>query len=211
LGSRAVTRIVVALCLCLAGAAVAGVLLGQHHGEPLFVSSVNEACGDGQTSGCEDVARSSWSSFAGLPVAAYGVVFYLSLTLLLALALFAPADVREAMAGVVVTLLALGLLVDVVLLGVQAFAIHVYCKLCILTYLLSAGAFLALFPARRALRAAGTAAARTEGRLAVAGWVLGTLAVGAAVFASDATLAARAACRRSAGVRRDARRACSRR
>ena len=69
MGSSARTRIVVALCLCLAGAAVAGVLLGQHHGEPWAVSTVNEACGDGQTSGCEDVARSSWSSFAGLPVA----------------------------------------------------------------------------------------------------------------------------------------------
>jgi protein-disulfide isomerase/uncharacterized membrane protein len=197
LGSSAVTRIVVALCLCLAGAAVSGVLLGQHHGEPLLVSSVNEACGDGQTSGCEDVATSSWSSFAGLPVAAYGLLFYLSLALLLALALFAPADLGEAMAGAVVTLLALGLLVDLVLLGVQAFAIHAYCKLCILTYLLSAGALFALFPARRALRAAGTTVARTEGRLAVAGWVLGTLAVGAAVFASDATLAARAAHRQA--------------
>jgi protein-disulfide isomerase/uncharacterized membrane protein len=197
LGSSAVTRIAVALCLCLAGAAVSGVLLGEHHGEPLLVSSVNEACGDGQTSGCEDVARSSWSSFAGLPVAAYGLVFYLSLALLLALALFAPADLREAMAGVVAVLLALGLLVDLVLLGVQAFAIHAYCTFCILTYLLSAAALFALFPARRALRSAGTAAARTEGRLAVGGWVLGTLAVAAAVFAADATLAVRAAHRQA--------------
>jgi len=197
LGSSAVTRIVVALCLCLAGAAVSGVLLGQHHGEPAVVSSVNEACGDGQTSGCEDVARSSWSSFAGLPVAAYGLVFYLSLALLLALALFAPADLRDPMAGVVAVLLALGLLVDLVLLGVQAFAIHAYCTFCILTYLLSAAALFALFPARRTLRAAGTSAVRTEGRLAVAGWVLGTLAVVAAVFASDAMLAVRAAHRQA--------------
>jgi len=196
-GSSAVTRIVVALCLCLAGAAVSGVLLGQHHGEPLLVSSVSVACGDGRTSGCEDVARSSWSSFAGVPVAAYGLVFYLSLALLLALALFAPADLRDSMAGVVVAFLALGLLVDLGLLGLQAFAIEAYCKVCILTYLLGAGALFALLPARRALRAAGTAAARTEGRLAVAGWVLGTLAVVSAVFAADATLVARAAHRQA--------------
>ena len=197
MGSSAVTRIVAALCLCLAGAAVSGVLLGQHHGEPFLVSSVNEACGDGETSGCEDVARSSWSSFAGLPVAAYGLVFYLSLALLLALALFAPPDLREAMAGVVVALLALGLLVDLVLLGVQAFAIHAYCTFCIVTYLLSAAALFALFPARRALRAAGTSAARAEGRLALAGWALGTFAVAGAVLASDATLAVRAAHRQA--------------
>jgi protein-disulfide isomerase/uncharacterized membrane protein len=197
LGSSAVTRIAVALCLCLGGAAVSGVLLGQHHGEPLLVSTVNEACGDGETSGCEDVARSSWSSFAGVPVAACGLVFYLSLSVLLALALFAPADLRDPMAGVVVVLLALGLLVDLVLLGVQAFAIHAYCTFCILTYLLSAAALLALFPARRAVRAAGAAAVRTEGRLATAGWALGTLAVAGAVVASDVTLAARAAHRQA--------------
>ncbi len=197
MGSSAVKRIVAALCLCLAGAAVSGVLLGQHHGETWAVSTVNQACGDGQTSGCEDVARSSWSSFAGLPVAAYGLAFYLSLSLLLALALLAPADLRDPMAGVVVAALALGLLVDLLLLGLQAFAIHAYCKLCILTYLLSAAALFALFPARLAARGAGAAAARTEGRLAIAGWALGTLAVAGAVLASNATLAARAAHRQA--------------
>jgi protein-disulfide isomerase/uncharacterized membrane protein len=196
-GSSAVKRIGAALCLCLVGAAVSGVLLGQHHGEPRLASTVNQACGDGQTSGCEEVARSSWSSFAGLPVAAYGLAFYLSLSLLLALALLAPADLRDPLAVVVVAALALGLLVDLVLLGVQAVAIHAYCRLCILTYLLSAAAFLTLFPARLALRGLGAAAARPEGRLAAAGWVLGTLAVAGAVLASNATLAARAAHRQA--------------
>jgi protein-disulfide isomerase/uncharacterized membrane protein len=198
-GSSATTRIVVALCLCLAGAAVSGLLLAQHHGETWAVSTVNETCGEGdaQTSGCEDVARSSWSSFAGLPVAAYGIVFYLSLSLLLVLALLAPADLRDPLAGVVVAALALGLLVDLLLLGVQAFAIHMYCKLCILTYVLSAAALVALFPARLAARAAAAAAARTEGRLAIAGWALGTLAVVGAVLASNATLEARAAHRQA--------------
>jgi protein-disulfide isomerase/uncharacterized membrane protein len=196
-GSSAAKRIVAALCLCLVGAAVSGVLLGQHHGERWAVSTVNEACGDGQTSGCEDVARSAWSSFAGLPLAAYGLAFYLSLSLLLALALLAPPDMRDAFAGVVVAALALGLLVDLLLLGVQAFAIHAFCKLCILTYLLSAGALFSLFPARRAGLAAGAAAARPEGRLAVAGWVLGTLALAGAVLASNATLAARGAHRQA--------------
>jgi uncharacterized membrane protein len=134
LGASARTRIVVALCLCLAGATVSTWLLAQHHGEPRAVSAVNQACGDGQTSGCEDVARSSWSSFAGLPVAGYGMAFYLSLSLLLGLALVAPPDLRETLAGLVVAALALGLLVDLLLLGVQAFAIHAWCKLCILTF-----------------------------------------------------------------------------
>jgi protein-disulfide isomerase/uncharacterized membrane protein len=191
-------RIVAALCLCLAGAAVSGVLLGQHHGEPRLVSAVNQACGEGQTSGCEEVARSSWSSFAGLPVAAYGLAFYLSLGLLLALALVAPPDLRDSFAGVVVLALALGLLVDLGLLGVQAFAIHAYCKLCILTYLLSAAALFALFPARFAARKASDAAARPEGRVALAGWALGTLALVFGVLAANGALGARAARRQAA-------------
>ncbi len=141
-------RIVAALCLCLAGAVVSGLLLMQHHGEGTAVSAVNQACGDGQTSGCEDVARSSWSRVAGVPVAAYGLAFYLSLALALALALVAPGETRDTLAGLVAAALALGLLVDLLLLGVQAFAIHAYCKLCILTYLLSAAALFALLPAR---------------------------------------------------------------
>jgi serine/threonine-protein kinase len=196
-GSSAVTRIAVALCLCLAGAAVSGVLLAQHHGESWAVSSVNEACGDGETSGCEDVARSSWSSFAGRPVAAYGLAFYLALSLLLALALVSPAELRGPLAGLVLAGLALALLVDLLLLGVQAFAIHAYCRLCILTYVLGAAALLALLPARAALGGVAPAAARPEGRLALAGWALGALAVAGAVLGLDAALEARAARRQA--------------
>jgi protein-disulfide isomerase len=192
-----VTRIVVALVLCLAAAGVSGVLLGEHHGEPLLVSTVNQACGDGQTSACEDVARSSWSSFAGLPVAAYGIAFYLSLCLLLALSLFAPAEVRDTAAGIVAALLAIGLLVDLFLLGVQAFSIHAYCAFCIVTYGLGAAAFALLFPGLRSLGLLSPALGRAEGRLAAAGWVLGTVALAAAVLAADTTLAARAAHRQA--------------
>jgi protein-disulfide isomerase/uncharacterized membrane protein len=190
-------RIMAALCLCLAGAAVSGLLLMEHHGEGPAVSAVNQACGNGQTSGCEDVARSSWSRVAGVPVAAYGLAFYLSLSLALALALVAAGEIRDTLAGLAAAGLALGLLVDLLLLGVQAFAIHAYCKLCILTYLLSAVALVALLPARRAARGTPAAAGRPEGRLALAGWVLGTLAVAGAVFAANATLRSRAAYRQA--------------
>jgi len=172
---------------------VSGWLLAQHHGEPRAVSAVNEACGDGQTSGCEDVARSSWSSFAGLPVAAYGLAFYLSLSLLLALALVSPPGLRDTLAGLVAAALALGLLVDLLLLGVQAFAIHAYCALCILTYGLSAAALFALFPARTAASGARGAAREPEGRLVLAAGALTSLVVVMAVLAANVALAARAA------------------
>jgi protein-disulfide isomerase len=134
------------------------------------------------------VARSSWSSVGGVPLAALGLVFYLSLSLLLVLTLLVPDDLRPALAGLAVLGLALGLLVDVYLLGVQAFAVRAFCTVCILTYVLGALALFALLPAWAGARRAGGALARVEGRLAVAGWALGTLAVGTAVLAVESTL-----------------------
>jgi uncharacterized membrane protein len=88
-------RIIIALCLCLAAAMVSGVLLGQHYGESWATSAVNNTCGDAQTSGCEQVAQSEWSSFFGIPLAAYGLVYYFSLLVLFILALFASSGLRD--------------------------------------------------------------------------------------------------------------------
>ncbi len=197
MGSSAAKRLVAALVLCLAAAAVSGLLLLQHHGEPIAVSAVNEGCGDGQTSGCEDVARSSWSSLAGFPVAGFGLVFYLSLSLALALALLGPWELRDPAAALVLLALAVGLLFDLFLLGVQVFAIKAYCWFCIGTYVLGLLALVALLPAGRALRGTLLALVRREGRLAFGAWALGTMAVGGAVFSSDLALGYRAAGRQA--------------
>jgi len=184
------TRLAVALALCLAGAAVSGLLLLQHHGEGRAVAAVDQACGDSQEgpSGCETVAQSSWSSIAGFPLASLGLIFYLALALLLALTLLVSGDQRTTLAGFVALALALGLLVDLLLLGVQAFALGTFCLLCVLTYALSAGALFALLPAWRGALAPGAALGHVEGRLALAGWALGAVAVGAAVLGLEATL-----------------------
>ena len=63
------------------------------------MQTVNEACGDGKTSGCEVVARSSWSSVRGIPLAALGLLFSLVLAAACALALAVgergPGGARE--------------------------------------------------------------------------------------------------------------------
>jgi protein-disulfide isomerase/uncharacterized membrane protein len=192
LGTSATKRVAAAIVLAVAGAAVSGLLLLQHHGEGSAVSAVNQVCGDGATSGCEDVARSAYSKLAGVPLAAIGLVFYTSLTLALVLALLAPEDGRNAVSAAAFAAVALALLVDVVLLALQAFAIKAFCGLCIATYALNAAILAALWPARRSLGLLRPALARPDGRLLAAGWVLGTLAVGAAVAAADATLSYRA-------------------
>jgi protein-disulfide isomerase/uncharacterized membrane protein len=167
---------------------VSGLLHLQHHGEGRAVSAVNQVCGEGGTSDCERVAESSWSSVGGLPVAAFGLVFYASLALLLALTLLVPGDLRPTLAGLAILGLALGLLVDLLLLGVQAFVVRAFCSLCILTYVLSALALFALLPAWRGALGLGASLRRAEGRLAIAGWALGTLTLAGAVLASEVAL-----------------------
>ena len=184
----AAKRILLALCLCLAAAVVSGVLLLQHHGEQRAVAAVEQACGDAERSGCEAVARSPWSSLGGLPVAALGAFFYLSLSLLLALTLLTPEADRPPVAGLAVAALALALLVDLALLAVQAFAVGAYCGVCILTYFLGAASLLALLPAWRGVPVLGAALRRVEGRLLIAGWALGTLALSLAVLGAEAAL-----------------------
>ncbi len=191
------TRIVAALLLCAAAAAVASLLLLQHHGEPRAVSAVSQACGDGQTSGCDDVARSRWSRVAGWPVAAWGLAFYLSVSLLLFLALAGPQALAWPLALVAAGALVSALLVDLVLLGVQAFSIRAFCGLCIATYVLGGLALAALWPARRAAAGASAALGTQEGRLALAGALAGSAALVAFVFASNTALAARAAQRQA--------------
>jgi protein-disulfide isomerase/uncharacterized membrane protein len=190
-------RITATVVLCAAAAAVAALLLLQHHGEPRAVATVAEACGDGQTSGCDDVARSPWSRVAGFPVAAWGLAFYLSTALLLLLALVGPPGVAWPLALVAGAALASALLVDLVLLAVQAFAIRAFCWLCVATYVLGALALAALWPARRAAASAGAALAAPEGRLALAGWAGGSAAILAFVFAANHALVQRAAQRQA--------------
>jgi uncharacterized membrane protein len=184
-------RVVVALFLCLAGAMVSGVLLGQHYGEGWATSTVKSTCGDAQINSCEQVAQSEWSSFAGIPLAAYGLLFYFSLFLLYIIALFASPGLRDALAGIATILLAFSLLIDLSLLGVQAFAIHAYCKLCISTYILSACSLIVLFPACKFARGIITAAGEREGRIALVGWIFGTLFAISTVFGINAALHAR--------------------
>jgi uncharacterized membrane protein len=170
---------------------VSGILLGEHYGESWATSTVKSTCGDKQTSGCEQVARSEWSSVFGIPLAAFGLVFYASLLSLFILALFASSSMRDSLAGIAAILLVIGLIIDMLLLGLQAFSIHAYCKLCISTYLFSAGSLIALFPAFRFTLNIFSAAKAPEGRLALAGWILGTLLAITSVFGFNATLHAR--------------------
>lgn len=182
-------RLLAVLVLALANAGVCAVLLLQHHGNARAAAAVSQVCGAAETSGCEKVARSAYSTVRGVPLAAIGLAFSLSIAFVCALGLLGGPDTRATAAGIALAGLFLAVAAAIVLFGIQVLVVKALCKLCILTYALDALALMVLIPARRSGAISFPGGVRyAEGRVAVAGWVLATVALVAAVLALDVAL-----------------------
>ena len=131
-------RIAACALLMVLNAGISGLLLLQHHRVGAAVSAVGQVCGEGAQSGCETVAQSPWAEVRGFPIAGFGLAFSASLAVLLLLASAAGGEARSAAALVAFAGLILALAIDLVLLGVQLFAIKAFCRLCLLTYAVNA-------------------------------------------------------------------------
>jgi len=124
-------------CFALAGLAGAGLFVSAY----LTVAHAASAPGIGAklcsigAFDCHRVARSQHGELFGVPLAAFGVGFYL---LILALALFpirhgiSLESGREALRWVF-SLAAVALIVDAYLLGVMVFQVGALCSLCLFT------------------------------------------------------------------------------
>jgi protein-disulfide isomerase/uncharacterized membrane protein len=183
------TRLAVALLLSLAGGVLALILLSKHYGVPLLGEAVLAACGEG--GGCDIVSQSRYAVFLSLPLAGWGLILYGSLAALLAPALFAGnQDETDPGVSLAFFLGALAVAIDVVLLGLQVFAIGAYCKFCIATYFVNLGLLASLWPYRRPSGVA-TFFLAAEARRSLAAWVVATLWIGAAAVVGNAALEGR--------------------
>lgn len=183
------SRIAVAILFVVVGAALSSLLLLEHHGLRGAVEAVDALCGEGDASGCELVSQSRYSAVGGVSLAAVGLAFYLSLVFLLSLGLVTSEEIARGARTLAVTLLGLALATDVVLLGLQAFAIGAFCKLCLATYVINSGAFFALLPGGFNL-ATVNKAFTGEGKRAFLAWSVGTVLVFVAIGSVERTLAA---------------------
>ena len=188
--TTAVPRWRVAACalLMIVNAAVSGLLLLQHHHVGAAVSAVGQVCGEGAQSGCETVAQSRYAEVRGVPLAAIGLAFSASLAVLLLLASLAGAEARTAAALIAFAGLVLALAIDLVLLGVQLFAIRAFCRLCLLTYAINALAVVLVRPVHRRLVVVREGLGLPAGRAALGGWAVATVAILAAVLAGSLAL-----------------------
>jgi len=103
----------------------------------LAIHSVNgtsvAGCGVGSANGCDVVLSSSWSKWFGIPVAVLGLAIYAGLASLGPLLWWRNEEAsRWVTTGVVLlSLVAAG--ASAWFIGVQFFAIHEYCKFCLVT------------------------------------------------------------------------------
>jgi protein-disulfide isomerase/uncharacterized membrane protein len=187
-------RLLLVEAVAIAGAAISGLLLLQHHGDVYATAAVNQVCGDtaatatgaaaAADSGCEAVARSAYSEYNGIPIAAIGLLFYFSLALLLMFAVLFR-ELADAGAFLALAALALALVVDLMLFGVQAIAINAFCKLCLLTYLLNLIGLVLLLPVWRDYRAPLRALSASGGRAGLAAWAISSFTFALTVVALD--------------------------
>ena len=89
---------------------------------------------------------------------------------------------------------------DIVLLGLQAFVIEAYCKLCIATYGINGAALILLMPAKDAIPEASAVWRGAAGRVTLTAWGVGCLAALGSVGTAEYVLGAEAVRRESAIV-----------
>ncbi len=183
------TRLAVALLLSVAGGALALILLSKHYGVPLLGEAILAACGEG--GGCDVVSQSRYAVFLSIPLAAWGFILYGSLAALLAPALFGKApEEPDPGLSLAFALSAVALLIDLVLFGLQIFAIQAFCKFCIATYIVNLLLLASLWP-HRPFSGVAVFLFAPEARRAFAAWVVATLWVLATAVAVDAALQGR--------------------
>jgi uncharacterized membrane protein/protein-disulfide isomerase len=182
--------LLIIIILALIGAILSTLLLFQHYSQAEASALVNMLCGGDSAGGCEKVNQSPYSSAAGLPLAAIGIMFYLSIGLLAAFSMMGNEKTTLA-AGILIGYLSgFAILIDVILLALQIFSIGAFCIVCISTYLVSIAVFVLLVRIRKQLMEADWKETfRSQiGRVIFTSWLAGSLLLVLAVAAVNYAL-----------------------
>jgi len=130
----------VLMLLAGAGAAITILLLVAHY-SPDFAQSL-PLCGE-DTGSCADVSQLPQSMFLGIPIAAYGLFYYLVVLFTILVADTAGGRYYRESAAVLLPLCAAALLVDAGL-GVTLIVLKTFCIYCVATYVINIALFVLL-------------------------------------------------------------------
>ena len=124
------------LALTIAGAALSGILLLQHFYPDIKTGIIS--CGDGIVNPCLTLSQSAWSTLFRIPVAAYGLLWYLLAMFIVLIADYAGGRYHAWCLGVILPLAAVAVAADAVL-AVILIATKLFCTFCIATYAVNIG------------------------------------------------------------------------
>ncbi len=122
----------VMFALALAGMVVAGLLWYWH------VQNADIPC---TNAGCDRVAQHPTSRLFGIPVAAYGTLFYLSFAVLCAVRPSVREQRQRLLASLVLLWGTVGFLVSVYLTYLELFVIHAICQWCVVSAIIATALF----------------------------------------------------------------------
>lgn len=94
------------------------------------------SCGTGIQNSCLNLVYSGYSSIFGIPLAAFGLFFYLFVFFTMLIIEYAKDEYYLYGFTIVASLSLFSILVDIVLFGILVY-VSIYCTLCILSYLLN--------------------------------------------------------------------------
>lgn len=121
---------------------VASYLALKHHVTHAFAAKLGididpSFCNINSAFNCDVVNNSNYSTLAGLPVASYGLIFYLLVFLLSILALSSKQISSERYAAHFLLLSFWGVIVSIVLFAISKFLIGTICPLCLVVYIVN--------------------------------------------------------------------------
>ncbi|MCS6831204.1 MAG: vitamin K epoxide reductase family protein [Armatimonadota bacterium] len=122
----------VMFALAAVGLVIAG-LLWYWHAQNADIPCTN--------AGCDRVAQHPTSRLFGIPVAAYGTLFYLTFALLCAIRPSVPADQQRFMASLLLLWGIVGFLVSVYLIYLELFVIRAICQWCVASAIIATALF----------------------------------------------------------------------
>ena len=130
------------LLLSVAGVLIAGLLLYQHFFPDFEVGFLS--CGKGFSNSCIAVGQSRYSTLFGIPVAAFGLLYFIFVSFLILIADYSQEKYYKILCGILFPLVIAGLVCDLTL-GILMIKIGELCILCILTYIINVLLFIILF------------------------------------------------------------------
>ncbi len=119
------------LALSVIGAVLSGMLLIQHYYPNVNLGVIS--CGDGIVNPCLTLSQSAYSTLFTIPVAAYGLLWFLLALFILLIADYAEGRYHDYALALIMPLSIVSVIADVAL-GIILIATQLMCKLCIATY-----------------------------------------------------------------------------